>query len=97
MPVTQNDVTRMAALARLNIDAPTCERFTRQFADILTYMDVLGQVDTDGVEPLYSPSQHAEALRADAPADASRRHAREAVLSGAPAQDGEYFIVPRIV
>lgn len=97
MPITQDDVTHMAALARLDIDEATRDRFTLQFADILTYMDVLDQVDTNGVEPLYSPSRHGEALRPDTPVDAEHRRSREAILSGAPEQDGEYFVVPRIV
>lgn len=94
MPVTQEDVAHMAALARLEVDAPTRERFTRQFADILTYMDVLAQVDTAQVEPLYSPALHGSAVRQDA---ACNLRQREDVLAGAPEQDGQYFVVPRIV
>ncbi len=57
-------------------------------------MEVLGGVDTEGVEPLYSPVQHSDASREDA---ACNRRTREEVLRNAPEQDGQYFIVPRIV
>ena len=57
-------------------------------------MDVLAQVDTSDVEPLYSPAQHPGPQREDVSA---RRRERSEVLANAPEADGEYFIVPRIV
>ena len=62
--------------------------------DILAYMDVLAQVDTSDVEPLYSPAQHPGPQREDV---AARKRERSEVLANAPEADGEYFIVPRIV
>lgn len=94
MPISTDDVQKMAALARLSIDAPTQERFARQFGDILQYMDVLRNIDTQGVEPLYSPVQHAEASRPDVAANV---HQREQVLANAPHKDDTYFVVPRVV
>ena len=94
MPITKDDVQHMADLARLRVDDATQELFTRQFADILTYMDVLAKVNTDNVQPLYSPALHASPVRED---KAEQRRERADVLSNAPVQDGQYFIVPRIV
>lgn len=84
----------MAALARLKVDASTGERFAGQFADILAYMDALGRVDVEGVEPLYTPAEHEGNLREDAPLN---RRRREDVLSDAPEHDEQYFVVPRIM
>lgn len=94
MPISTDDVTKMASLARLTVDMPTQERFARQFGDILHYMDELRSIDTHGVEPLYSPVQHAEATRPDV---AVNVHERTQVLSNAPHTDATYFVVPRIV
>lgn len=94
MPVTPEDVSTMASLARLDVDAATHERFTRQFGDILDYMDVLNHIDTTGVAPMYGPGQELACTREDA---ARSLRPREAVLRGAPDQDGQYFVVPRIV
>ncbi len=94
MPITTQDVQRMAALARLNIDASTQELFAKQFADIISYMDILAEVDVQGVEPLYSPVLHDAQLRVDA---VKNEDNRQGVLSNAPQSDGQYFIVPRIV
>lgn len=94
MPITNDTVAHMAVLARLDIDASTQERFTRQFVDILGYMEVLRGVDTEGVEPLYSPVQHGKASREDVVRNC---RTREQILENAPEQDGRYFVVPRIV
>lgn len=93
-PITKDDVRHMAALARLDVDASTQDVFAKQFGDILTYMQALSQVDTEGVEPLYSPTLHASPVRPDV---ATNRRQREDVLHNAPEQNGEYFVVPRIV
>ncbi len=94
MAITTEDVQRMASLARLNIDAPTQELFAKQFADIINYMDILSEVNTDGIEPLYSPVLHDATLRQDG---VHNEEKRSDVLSNAPQSDGQYFIVPRIV
>lgn len=92
--LSQDAVAHMATLSRLSVSPEEQALFARQFGDILSYMDVLAQVDTTGVEPLYSPVQHDSVPRADV---AENRRTRDAVLSNAPEGDGEYFVVPRIV
>lgn len=92
--ITKETVAHMAALARLSVTEEEKTLFARQFGDILTYMKVLSNVDTSGVEPLYSPVQHASAMREDR---AERRRSREEVLQNAPERDEGLFIVPRIV
>lgn len=92
--ISPEEVAHMAALSRLSVNEEEQALFARQFGDILGYMDVLAQVDTENVEPLYSPVRHAAAGRED---QAVNRRARQEVLANAPEQDGEYFIVPRIV
>ena len=92
--ISQADVAHMATLSRLYVSPDEQALFARQFGDILAYMDVLAEVDTTGVEPLYSPVQHEGIPRED---EARHVRSREAVLANAPHGDGEYFVVPRIV
>ena len=92
--INLEEVSNMAALSRLSVSEEEQTLFARQMGDILAYMDVLAQVDTNDVEPLYSPAQHPGPLREDVSA---RRRERSEVLANAPEADGEYFIVPRIV
>ncbi len=94
MSITIKDVQNMANLARLDIDEPTQELFAKQFADILAYMDILSAVETDNIEPLYSPVLHTAFLREDS---TCKKAQRDEVLANAPLSDGQYFTVPRIV
>ena len=84
----------MASLSRLDLPQDKLELFAGQLGDILDYMDKLGELDTGEVEPMYSPVSHTTVLRKD---EVRKDYAREDVLSNAPEQDGQFFIVPRIV
>lgn len=88
-------IAHLAELSRLAPDSASQERFARQCGEILNYMDILNQVDTEGVAPLYSPCEaESFALRPDV---AVLRKDRDALLSNAPQTDGAFFVVPRIV
>ncbi len=94
MAITTKQVAAIARLARLELDEDKQALFAGQFAQILEHMDTLNHVDTSSVEPLYSPVQHTLAYRSD---EARAQRTRQQILSGAPQEDGEFFIVPRIV
>jgi len=96
-------VLAVASLARLDLGmglAPEeaekeLARFAKQFDDIAALMDTLAEVNTEGVEPLYWPlAAPVTPLREDV---AERHNTREELLANAPEQDGQFFIVPRIV
>ncbi len=94
MPLTADDAAAIAKLARLDLDQDKLTLFAGQFNEILGYVEKLGEVDADDVEPLYSPSQHATVFRED---KAENRRQRQDVLANAPEADGSFFIVPKIV
>lgn len=92
--VSREEVLHMAELSRLSISDDELEQFRQQFSGILGHMDKLALVNTDNVEPLYSPLQQDAPERDDL---ADNKRSREEILANAPATDGVYFIVPRIV
>ncbi len=94
MSLDKKDFLHLCRLSRLAPAASEQEAMAEQCSRILAYMDKLSEVDTDGVAPLYSPVFHECAFREDV---AVRRCDRADILSGAPATDGSFFIVPRIV
>ena len=85
---------RLARLARLAPEEGTLAKFGEQCADIIAYMDILAEVDTSAVEPLYSPVEHSTPYRADEPV---QKNMHSDVLANAPETDGQFFVVPRIV
>lgn len=92
--VKPEEVRHMAKLSRLVINTEEEKLFGRQFGQILGHMAVLQSVNTDNVEPLYSPLSEVASTRPDI---AENIRNREQILSNAPETDGETFIVPRIV
>jgi aspartyl-tRNA(Asn)/glutamyl-tRNA(Gln) amidotransferase subunit C len=50
--ITRDNVAHIAKLARLQLDDAKLDQFTKEFGDILAFIDVLQEVDTTGVEPL---------------------------------------------
>ena len=53
--LTTDRMAHLARLARLAPEEGTLAKFGEQCADIIAYMDILAEVDTSAVEPLYSP------------------------------------------
>lgn len=94
MKISPEEVAKVARLSRLDLPQDKLELFAGQLGDILSYMDKLGELDTEAVEPMYSPVKHTTVLRKD---EARKDFTRDEVLSNAPEQDGQFFIVPRIV
>ncbi len=94
MKISPEQVAKVATLSRLELSQEKLELFAGQLGDILNYMDKLAELDTDSVEPMYSPVSHTTVLRRD---EERKDYTREEVLSNAPEQDGKFFIVPRIV
>ena len=90
----QEQLAHIAELARLEPRAELMDRFGRQCTDILNYIDILNEIDTSDVLPLYSPVEHDLAMREDTSAPSP---ARDEVLANAPETDSTFFIVPRIV
>ncbi len=94
MSITREQTAHMAALAKLAPDEPTLDLFARQFSEILRHMDLLNSVDTQGVEPLYRPVYHEGGIRPDRVIPS---RGRAELVGSAPEQDGQYYVVPRIV
>lgn len=94
MKITEEMVDRCAELARLRLEPEERPGMAAELEEILAYMDVLGTLDTAEVEPLIQVLPLKNVVRADEPAPCLER---AALLSGAPATDGEMFLVPRAV
>ena len=49
--ITRDEVERVAALARLSLTDEEAQRMLKDLESILDYVETLGQLDTEGVEP----------------------------------------------
>jgi aspartyl-tRNA(Asn)/glutamyl-tRNA(Gln) amidotransferase subunit C len=94
MAITREEVRRIALLARLRFSAEEETRLTEQLGKILQHMAALERVDTSGIEPMAHALDVANALRDD---QVTNERNTEALLANAPAIDGNFFVVPKII
>lgn len=92
--VNRQEVLKIAHLAKLALKKEEVDLFTRQFNQILDYMDQLNAVDTSGVEPLSHVLELVNVTRPDEP-EASLD--LDTVLENAPASRKGHFAVPPVL
>ena len=88
------NVAYVANLARLNLDLEACALFQRQLGTVVQYVQQLGALNLEGIEPTSHGQPVCNVFRADEER-AGLDHER--VLHNAPARFGEEFKVPRIM
>ena len=94
MKITAEMVDYVAALSRLEVSAEQKEKTIDGLNAIIVYMDVLNNVDTDGIEPMSHTFKVKNVFRED---EVKPSFDREELLKGAPKRDEEAFIVPKAV
>ena len=94
MAIDAATVRKVARLARIAVPEERLEPLSRELSDILQWIEQLGEVDTDGVEPMTSAVEVALPMRDDVVTDGGDP-AR--VLANAPKADKGFFVVPKVV
>ena len=98
MALTSNDVRRIAELARLDLGAAEEARMLEQINKFFRIVELMSEVDTSGVEPLYTPlaavSDAHLRLRDDVVSEGDERTANQ---RSAPAVAEGLFLVPRVI
>lgn len=94
MRIGKQDVEHVAMLARLEVSEAEKEAFSRQLSDILTYVEQLKAIDTEGVEPTATVVDSAGVYRED---QVRPSLPREGALANAPEAAEGFFVVPKII
>ena len=94
MEIRKEQVEHVAKLARLEVSEDEKAMFARQLSAILTYMDQLKEVDTEGVEPTATVLPTENVYREDA---VKPSLTQERALAIAPDQAESLFRVPKIL
>ena len=92
--LTEQDVIKVASLARLQLSDEEVESFTSQLADVLSYVELLGELDVSGVEPMAHAVEQRNILRDDVVQESLTP---DEALRNAPKSDGRYFMVPPVL
>lgn len=94
MSVDTQTVRHIARLARLKMSDAEVEAMVPELNNILGWVEQLGEVNTDGVEPLTAVIDQDLRLREDAVNDGDMR---DAVLANAPDAQHGFFAVPKVI
>ena len=98
MSLTTDDITRIAKLARLSLDAPQSERLLGQMNSFFNIVEQMRAVDTSGITPLAHPVEAIGAialrLREDVVSESNQREANQ---RSAPAVEQGLFLVPKVI
>ncbi|MDF1681279.1 Asp-tRNA(Asn)/Glu-tRNA(Gln) amidotransferase subunit GatC [Ponticaulis sp.] len=94
MSVTNQDVKKVARLARIALPGDQVEPMTDELNNILNWIEQLGEVDVEGVEPMTSVVETSLPMREDVVTDGG---IQDKVLANAPKSEDGFFVVPKVV
>ncbi len=87
-------VTKVATLARIEMSEADLEAVRVKLGNIMKFVEQLGEVNTDNVEPLSNVVDISLRLREDAVTDGGQQ---QQVLANAPEAVEGFFVVSKIV
>ena len=94
MSVDKDTVNKIARLSRIAISDAEADKMVGELNGILAWVEQLGEVDVTGVEPMTAVIANKLRLRDDAVTDGD---VRDKVLANAPAREGSFFGVPKVI
>jgi len=94
MGLSKEDVLHVAHLGRIHLSDEDVAKFADQLSSIVDYVNQLGRLDTDGVEPLAHALPIHNVLRPDEPRPGL---SNADALGGAPDAADGCFRVPRVI
>jgi aspartyl-tRNA(Asn)/glutamyl-tRNA(Gln) amidotransferase subunit C len=94
MAIEQDEIEKIAELARIRISDEEIGQVTQRITEILHMVDQLQAVDTGSVEPMANPLDATQRLRPDEVTQGNRRDSFQAI---APAVENGLYLVPKVI
>ena len=94
MPITIEDVDKVASLAKLCFSPEEKQKLTQQLAEIVAYVEKLKELDTEDVPPTSHVIELKNVMREDV---VEPWLTQEEALANAPAKKHGYFSVPKVI
>ena len=92
--ISEQEVRKIAELSRLSLSNDELKKRTEDMNNILNYMDILNEIDTDNVEELYNVNDMSNPLRDDT---FEQSLDKKDVLKNSPSSNDDYIEVPLTV
>ena len=94
MAISRDEVKKVSLLGRLLLSEEELDKMTAEMGQILQYMDLLGEVETEGVEPMAHAVEVSDFFRDD---QVRPSLPRQQALANAPNRDDECYLVPAVL
>lgn len=94
MSLDQNDIAKLARLARIRIDDHSADALRQRIGDILSMVDTMQAVDTADIAPMANPHDAVQRLRPDTVAETDQRERFQAI---APQTEDGLYLVPKVI
>jgi len=92
--IERGDVEKIAYLARIQITDAQLDKVTEDLSRILSLVDQMQEVSTEGIEPMSNPLDMVQRLRADQVTEDNQRERFQAI---APATEAGLYLVPKVI
>ena len=93
--LSEEDILKLAKLARLHLDAQDVPRYQKEISAILEYVEQLQAVDVKGLEPSYQVTGQTNVMRSDVVKNYGATP--EELLKNAPAVSDGHIKVNRVL
>ncbi len=94
MEITEKTIDHLAHLSKLEFSADEKAKMTGDLQKILSFVEKLDELDTEGVEPMVYMNDEYNKTRGDIH---EVTYSKEAALKNAPRKDTDYFKVPKVL
>ncbi|MDP1620395.1 MAG: Asp-tRNA(Asn)/Glu-tRNA(Gln) amidotransferase subunit GatC [bacterium] len=94
MPLSLQDVKRVAMLARIAVSDSEAASYQQQLNGIFSLIEQMQAVDTRGVEPMSHAQDVYQRLRADVVTETNQREKVQAI---APQVEAGLYLVPQVI
>ncbi len=92
--LSATEVKKIAHLARLGIEEENVAAYATDLNGILTLMEQMGDLNTDGVKPMAHPMDQIQRLRADTVTETNQRDYFQII---APQTENGLYLVPKVI
>jgi aspartyl-tRNA(Asn)/glutamyl-tRNA(Gln) amidotransferase subunit C len=94
MSLAKTDIAKIAHLARLSLSDDDIPGYADELSRILTLVEQMNRVDTEGVRPLAHPLEAVQRLRSDRVTETDQRATFQSV---APLAKNGLYLVPKVI
>lgn len=94
MSINRKELTQMAQLAKLDLDADQFQQISRSLNQITDMIERIKKADTAQVDPMFHPCDFWMPLRKDVVTEATYK---EQLLALAKQADADFYLVPKVI